>query len=101
MKETRYTHVKVPSITYLNELLNKAVQNRLNDKEQATVAHYSAMVAEGADTGVLSHHRDLPNFRTWVDDVQIVMLKSANDLAQMYWLEKYDAECAAAVAKRE
>jgi hypothetical protein len=91
----------VPSITFLNELLSKAVQGRLNEEEQGLLKHFSAMVTEGADLGVLSHHRDLPNFRTWVDDVQTVMLRSNNDFAQMYWVEAYDAECTEAVANRE
>ncbi len=95
MDEAKYKYAEVPSITYLNELLGNLVQGRATDEEKALIRHLDAMVTEGVDMGIIVRHRDLHKFDTWINDVQTVMLKSANDGALIAWTTQYDAECKA------
>jgi len=95
----KYAYLKIPSKTFLDELLGKLIQGRATDEEKGLLAHWDAMVTEGVDMGVIARHRDLHNFKNWAEDVQKVLLNSANDGARHEWMRQYDAEEAEAREK--
>jgi len=92
MDETKYAHVEVPSAIYLNQLLNGAVNGTLTNKERALIRHFNGMVVEGCDMGTITKCTGPADFNHWIEHVQTVMLRSANDGAMLEWDAQYNKE---------